>query len=109
MKFLIDNQLPIQLTVYLRLRGHDCTHVIDMKLTTANDINLWDLGKAEGRAVVSKDEDFIFLANRPGDDGLLVWVRLGNCRNSSLIAAFDKIHDQLIHAFATGQRIVEVR
>lgn len=30
--------------------------------------------------MISKDEDLLFLANRPGDKGRLVWVRLGDCR-----------------------------
>jgi predicted nuclease of predicted toxin-antitoxin system len=59
--------------------------------------------------VISKDEDFVFLANRPGDRGKLIWVRLGNCRNPALIAAFNRVHDQIFDALASGQRIVEVR
>jgi predicted nuclease of predicted toxin-antitoxin system len=58
---------------------------------------------------VSKDEDFVPLVNRSGDTGRLIWVRLGNCRNKVLIAAFDRIHDDLFRAIESGQRIVEVR
>jgi predicted nuclease of predicted toxin-antitoxin system len=108
-KFLIDNHLPLALAVHLRKRGHDCVHVLDANLSRSHDVGLWEIGKNQNRAVISKDEDFVFLANRPGDTGLLVWVRLGNCRNLALISAFDQIHDQLIQAFASGQRIVEVR
>jgi predicted nuclease of predicted toxin-antitoxin system len=63
----------------------------------------------EDRVVVSKDEDFVFLANRAGDQGRLIWVRLGNCRNLTLLEAFDRLHDQLIAAVEAGQRIIEVR
>jgi predicted nuclease of predicted toxin-antitoxin system len=71
----------------------------------------WKSGRAcaEGCIVVSKDEDFIALANRPGDTGRLIWVRLGNCRNAALLEAFDRVHDELARAFESGQRIVEVR
>ena len=89
--------------------GYDCAHVLDLNLSTSDDIDIWELAKNEDRIVVSKDEDFIFLANRPNETGRLVWVRLGNCRNVALIAAFDRIHDQLVQAFVSGQRIVEVR
>jgi hypothetical protein len=34
---------------------------------------------------------------------------LGNCRNVALIAAFDRIHDELVKAIESGQQIVEVR
>ena len=59
--------------------------------------------------MVSKDEDFVFLANRPGDTGRLRWVRLGNCRNVPLLAAFDRTRDAIIGAILSGQRIVELR
>jgi predicted nuclease of predicted toxin-antitoxin system len=59
--------------------------------------------------VVSKDEDFVFLANRPSDRGRLVWVRLGNCRNAALVAAFDRTLDTVVEALASGQRIIEIR
>lgn len=109
MNFLIDNQLPRALAIHLRTLGHDCVHVLDLNLSTSDDSEIWEFAKTQDRIVVSKDEDFIFLANRPNETGRLVWVRLGNCRNVALIAAFDRIHDQLVHTFATGQRIVELR
>jgi predicted nuclease of predicted toxin-antitoxin system len=109
MKLLIDNQLPARLAIHLRTRGHECSHVIDLALDEASDLELWARAAAQGWVVVSKDEDFVFLANRPGDAGRLVWVRLGNCRNPELIEAFDQIHDDLVSAIDSGQRIVEVR
>ncbi|HXE55295.1 MAG TPA: DUF5615 family PIN-like protein [Tepidisphaeraceae bacterium] len=109
MKLLVDNQLPAALATYLRWRGHDCQHVLDIGLGEAKDIELWDRATREGAVVVSKDEDFIFLANRPGDAGRLIWVRLGNCRNAALIDAFNRAHDALVAAIHAGQRIVELR
>ena len=109
MKLLIDNQLPLSLAVHLRARGHECSHVIELGLDEAVDIEIWTRGAREGWVLVSKDEDFVFLANRPGDTGRLIWVRLGNCRNPALLEAFDRVHDDLVSAIDSGQRIVEVR
>jgi predicted nuclease of predicted toxin-antitoxin system len=109
MKFLIDNQLPQALAVYLKSRGHDCSHVIELSLDEADDVELWARGIADGAILISKDEDFIFLATRVGGSGRLVWVRLGNCRNASLISAFDRAHEEIIQAFESGQRIIELR
>ena len=109
MKFLIDNQLPSALALYLRRRGHECQHVIDIGLDEAKDLRLWNWAAGEKSVLVSKDEDFVSLANRPGDDGRLVWVRLGNCRNAALIAAFEHAHDTIIAALDAGQRIIELR
>lgn len=109
MKLLIDNQLPMQLAIHLRGRGHECEHVLDLGLDEANDLDLWTRAGQAGQVVVSKDDDFVFLASRPGDIGRLIWVRLGNCRNPALIAAFDRVHDEVMLALQSGQRIVEIR
>jgi predicted nuclease of predicted toxin-antitoxin system len=109
MKLLVDNQLPLQLAKFLRSRGHDCVHVLEAAMDEVNDIELWAHAAGEGRIVVSKDDDFVALCNRPGDTGRLIWVRLGNCRNQTLLAAFEAVHDDLVSAFAAGQRIVELR
>lgn len=109
MKLLIDNQLPIALAAHLRSLGNQCEHVLEIGLDEADDRQVWTYAASAGQIVVSKDEDFVFLANRSGDTGRLVWVRLGNCRNVPLLAAFSRAHDDIVHAFDSGQRIVELR
>src|SRR5688572_3200572 len=109
MNFLVDNQLPLKLARHLTMRGHDARHVLDIGLERADDPEVWARAAADGCAVFSKDEDFVFLANRPGDTGQLVWVRIGNCRNAALLAAIDRVLDAIVAALTSGQRIVEVR
>jgi predicted nuclease of predicted toxin-antitoxin system len=109
MKLLIDNQLPAALAAHLRGKGHDAVHVLDVALDDGSDTEVWTRCTAEGRVLVSKDEDFLILSARPGDQGRLIWVRLGNCRNPALLAAFDAIHDELVAAIDAGRRVVEVR
>ena len=109
MKLLVDNQLPQALAAHLRSWGLDCLHVLDVGLNTADDPAVWNWAATESRIVVSKDEDFLLLAARPGDTGRMIWVRLGNCRNAVLLAAFDRTRDPLMHAIASGQRVIELR
>jgi predicted nuclease of predicted toxin-antitoxin system len=40
MKLLIDNQLPLQLAVFLRQHGHECAHVCDVGLDEASDLEV---------------------------------------------------------------------
>jgi hypothetical protein len=49
------------------------------------------------------------LANQTGATGRLLWVRVGNCRTQSLLARFSAAWPSLEGAFASGQRIVELR
>src|SRR5688572_11695742 len=109
MKLLIDNQLPLALAIHLRGKGHECQHVLEVALDESDDMHLWTYAANAGQIVVSKDEDFVFLANRPSDTGRLIWVRLGNCRNASLLAAFDQALDAIVRVMDSGQRIVELR
>ena len=95
--------------MHLRARGHECEHVYELGLDEADDAEVWSRAIRAKQIVVSKDEDFIYLANRPGDVGRLIWVRIGNCRNLALIAAFDRVHDDIVSAIESGQRIVEIR
>jgi predicted nuclease of predicted toxin-antitoxin system len=109
MKLLVDNQLPLALAVHLRGWGLDCVHVLEVGLGTGDDPDIWVRAVAEDRIVVTKDEDFLLLASRPGDTGRMIWVRLGNCRNAALLAAFDRTREALLEAIASGQRVVELQ
>ena len=73
------------------------------------DTEIWTRAAAENRIVVSKDEDFFHLANRTGDTGRLLWVRIGNCRNPALLSRFATDWPSIQQTFASGQRIVELR
>lgn len=108
MKFLVDNQLPSALARWLAARA-DAVHVLDCRMATANDSDIWSRAITESWIVVSKDEDFFHLANRPHDPGRLLWVRLGNCRTAALLARFESTWLGLEQEFASGQRIVELR
>jgi predicted nuclease of predicted toxin-antitoxin system len=108
MRFVVDNQLPPHLSKFLQDAGHDSVHVAMVGMDTADDRALWAWALREKRIVVSKDEDLLFLANRPGDAGRLVWVRLGNCRRGALVEAFSRSLGAVLAALGEGQRIIEV-
>lgn len=109
MKFLVDNQLPRALAVYLRQRGLDCQHVLDCGLAEVSDAELRKYATAHERVIVSKDEDFLYLASQPQAKFQLVWVRLGNCRKATLLAAFEHAWPKVEASLSAGERIVEIR
>ena len=106
MKFIVDNQLPKTLAGWLTARGQDAVHVLDLSLDRELDAGIWTRASAEGRIVISKDEDFFHLANRAGDTGRLLWVRMGNCRTVALLARFDDAWTGIEQSFSAGHRIV---
>jgi predicted nuclease of predicted toxin-antitoxin system len=109
MIFLIDNQLPIGLRGHLQAHGLEAVHVSQCGLDNASDQVIWDYAKARNFVVVSKDEDFFHLSGTDANGPPLVWVRLGNCRNAALFAAFDNVLSRLLEAISAGAKIVEIR
>jgi predicted nuclease of predicted toxin-antitoxin system len=108
-RWLIDNQLPVALARWLQARGEDAVHVLDRSQGQTGDRDIWETAIAENRIVISKDGDFFILATRPGDFGRLLWLRVGNCRKQTLLAAMDQAWPAIEGAFLSGQTIVEVR
>jgi len=84
--FLVDNQLPDALRNFFTEQGHCSCHVLGLRMDEASDLEIWDYADKGNWIVVSKDEDFLHLANRPGDTGKLLWVRIGNCPETNLVA-----------------------
>jgi predicted nuclease of predicted toxin-antitoxin system len=83
--------------------------VLDVGLARAQDLFIWQQAIAADRVIVSKDEDFFFLASLPGSAGRLVWVRLGNCRKSALLREFERRWPHVIASLEAGERVVEIR
>ena len=109
MKFLVDNQLPAALARLLASRGVDCRHVLDLDLGEATDSEMWNHATAHDCIVISKDEDFLYLANSPSATTRLVWVRIGNCRTSVLLSTFENLWPKIEASLKAGDRVIEIR
>ena len=109
MKFLIDNQLPDDLASYLGNRGFDCQHVLDVGLARSLDSEICRYAELEGRVIVTKDEDFFYLAQRPQPKIRVLWVRLGNCRTSLLLETFERLWPMIESRLHAGDQIIEIR
>jgi len=108
-KFLVDNQLPAALVRHLQTWGFECLHVLDVGLEQASDADICRYAVAQECIIVSKDEDFLYFASQPKATIRLVWVRLGNCRTSALLAAFEQLRPMIESRLKAGDRIIEIR
>jgi predicted nuclease of predicted toxin-antitoxin system len=108
-KFIVDNQLPIALAQYLRKRGFDCQHVLEAGLGDARDSDICRHAELQGLIIISKDEDFIYIAKQRAAKIKVIWVRLGNCRTSALLAAFERSWPRIESLLRAGDRIIELR
>lgn len=108
MKFVVDQQLPPVLADWLRRQGFDAVHTRDVHRRDATDIEIWDWARENERIVVSKDEDFVTLhASRGG--ARLVWIRLGNCDNPTLLARVEAMWPAIVQRLLLGDDFIQLR
>ncbi|MEY2414001.1 MAG: hypothetical protein QOD84_2607 [Acidobacteriaceae bacterium] len=107
--FLVDNQLPIALARFLASRGVECQHVVDLDLGGASDAAIWKYANRNDCVVISKDEDFLYMANIPSAKARLIWVRFGNCRTKTLLAGVERLWPRIEAGLKAGDRVIEVR
>jgi len=106
--FLIDHQLPPALVGFFRERGCESRHVLELGMASASDDEIFQYARANGQIIVSKDEDFFYLCRFEPEVALL-WVRLGNCRTSMLLASLSQQWNEIVRCFESGDRIIEIR
>ncbi len=109
MKFIVDNQLRLALARYLRDRGFDCQHVLEAGLGDAIDSDIWRHAELQERIIISKDEDFFYFAKQRHAKIKVIWVRLGNCRTSALLAVFERSWPTIESCLKAGARVIEIR
>jgi predicted nuclease of predicted toxin-antitoxin system len=58
LRFLVDENLPVEIGHFLRSLGHDALIVRRSPLVRASDQVLWACAVREGRVIVTRDKDF---------------------------------------------------
>lgn len=96
MKLLFDQNLSPKLVGRPADLFPGSAHVQDVGLAEADDGVVWEYARANGFAVVSKDEDYNTLAVLRGSPPKVVWLLLGNCKTARVEAAFRGRVDDLL-------------
>ncbi len=108
MRFLVDAQLPPALARWLVERGHEATHVFDLEMDRASDLEIWHLAAARGAVVVTKDEDFVTLRLTLGAGPSILWIRMGNTRRNELLTRLEPLLTAVVNGFEQGETIIEI-
>ena len=109
MRFLVDNQLPATLADWLRTQGHAAQHVLEIGLAQSKDNPIWRLATEQNLIVITKDEDFAEWVRRGRSGPVVVWVRIGNASNPTLLAHFERGFPFVLAQLESGARLVEMR
>ena len=107
-RFVVDAQLPPGLATQLQAAGFVAEHVNRIGLGPATDRSIWDYVSREGAVLITKDEDFVALANRSESGPQVVWIRIGNISNAALWRVLSVVLDEIVQSLEAGERVVEV-
>ncbi len=102
MKFLVDAQLPQRLARWLRSKGHDVLHTVDLPAGNRTiDEDICELSLREQRIVVTKDGDFVdtFLLRQAPYRLLL--ISAGNIDNADLLKLLEENLENVVSALET--------
>ncbi len=95
---LFDQNLSDRLARIVAADFPGSAHVKDLDLSEADDGVIWERAARDGFAIVSKDADFHYLSLLKGHPPKLIYLCLGNCPTSQILALLDE-HVKTIKAF----------
>jgi len=107
--FLVDTQLPAALARWLREKGHQAEHVLDVNLAQSKDTPIWRYALERGAVIVSKDEDFAERVRRGRPGPAVVWLRIGNSSTRNLLIWLEPLLPLIIQKLGQNERLIEVR
>ena len=98
MKLLLDENLSDRIVQPVADLFPGSTHIKAVGLMEADDSVIWAWAKQHGFTIVSKDTDFHQRAILFGHPPKFIWLRVGNCP-TSLIVALLRSRSDLIGQF----------
>lgn len=107
-RFLVDNQLPAALVRWFESKGCQAEHVLALQLAQSRDEVIWEWAARDGATIVSKDEDFAQFTILRSEPVAVVWLRMGNCRTSALLATMERAWPKIVPELDAGAKLVEV-
>ena len=103
MKWLVDTQLPHQLTIALKKRGQQAIHASELPAGhLSTDEAIIAYAEQESAVVVTKDADFIAAYQLRNLPKRLLYVTTGNIRNAELIFIFMRYLDLICEELKDG-------
>ncbi len=108
MKFIIDAHLPKKLSLFLKWKGYDTIHTLDLpNKNRTKDSEINQISLDEKRILISKDLDFIeslLISNKPYK---LIYVVTGNISNKQLLELFNRNIDKIVDSL-NNNRLIEL-
>ena len=108
MKFIVDAHIPKKLSLFLKWRGFDSIHTLDLPdKNRTKDSQINQISIDEKRVLISKDLDFIesmLISNKPYK---LIFISTGNITNKRLLEIFSKNIEKIVK-YLVDCRLIEI-
>ncbi len=106
----IDAHLSPAIAVWITSTfGITAVALRDLGLRDAEDPEIFEAAKAEGVVLMTKDSDFVDLANRFGAPPKIIWLRCGNTSNAQLQNILHSTLLDSLELLRSGEVLVEIR
>ncbi|WP_269514256.1 DUF5615 family PIN-like protein [Brevundimonas subvibrioides] len=109
MRFIVDANLPDEVSVWLRSIGHEAWHVNELHEVGAADNWIWHEAIGRAAAIITQDGDFSDWCTTRSPAPPLVWIRTGNLRKAQLLERLRASWLRVLNQLNDGHAIVEVR
>ena len=90
-----------------RQAGCQAIHLAELGLLAATDREVWEEAVKRNAILVTKDRDFSLRRATRNDGPTIVWIRVGNADNKSLIANILLRSPAIIDAVERGETVIE--
>ena len=102
MKLLLDENLSHRLAAGLQTAYPGSSQVALLGLSGSDDHTVWRHAREQGFVLVTKDDDFLDLAAHHGPPPVVIWLKLGNCNNASVLSVLQSQQVVITEMVATG-------
>ena len=93
----------------MREIGYDAKPVRELALRDASDDLIWEYALAVHAIIITKDQDFPDKVLSSETAPVVIWLRIGNTSNRSLIAWLLPLWPEIIERIEMGDKLIEVR
>ena len=92
----------------MRDAGCEAIHVGDLGLLTATDLQIWNEAISRSAVLITKDRDFALFRAASSAGPAILWVRIGNTDNRTLIAHILRALPAITDAVERGETVIEI-
>lgn len=109
MTIWVDAQLPPAIAAWIAdSYGVAAIAVRDIGLRDADDREIFAAAKAQDAIVVTKDRDFVTIAEQYGTPPQVIWLTCGNTSNARLREILSATLTQALDLMQSGEALVEI-